>query len=396
MLFCTRLAADDESSSKHTMLPARLHIVPRTCLLHTISQVMRHKAAARGALGALGGLAASTCAAAAITQQPALAQSSESVLSVLHLEDLTSTISEHPLVRAALPLMPQSLKEIIVGTAVHAVAQHLDKADLDATTREQLRLAASGLTTGVAPEVVQQLTDQLSDSLDLPLMSHSQKCAIVHLVATLMLGDANVLAHSVSAVGERKQRIGSQVEMLRDPERRKALATRLNEQIDLPLLDEAQEQVVFERIVDTLGGAIARLIPPTWDEVLRGLSADEIAYFKQHAARRLEEELLAPLPMLPKEYTSVAVRTFVDYAVDYAVDRTELGHAVLAPSEQLQRLRRLEAELRAEDAAVQRRALRQRHAIARKLQSLEQQKVQAKLEAKAACKAKEGSWWRLW
>jgi len=231
-----------------------------------------------GARGLAAGLTTGLAAATATATQSAPATTPPSVLTYAQLEDLTLDVAEHPLVRVMMPLMPESLKVVLVGKVVSAIAAQLDATDLDPRTREQIALAADGLSEGVSHETVERLAEHVDASIDLPFVSKEQTRALVRTVASLMLGDASlsVRENTISTVGERKARLHSFVEALRDPEARRALATRLNAKVDLPFLSEEQEQRAFEKLVDVLGGTLGRLIPPEVLETLRGLSAEEI------------------------------------------------------------------------------------------------------------------------
>ena len=96
---------------------------------------------------------------------------------------------------------------------------------------------------------------------------------------------------------------------------------------------------------------------------------------------RLRQAVL-PLPIpITEDLVQRVVSVTVD-ALFHAILNSEVGSTALSPKQRLVRIRRLEAETKAELAMNERRAARQKFAAARRLKVLLEQKAAIKREIK--------------
>ena len=293
----------------------------------------------------------------------------------LHIEPL---VVEHIVASACdrfvVPLLPRIVSDTVVSAVVTAVVQRLESADLDASAQRAIHEAAIAQSQGVTDATAARISREVSAQLSLPLLTDVQKHSLVEQVLALILGDTTLLQLSSRAAASVHQSVGR---TLLDPAKRIELATRLNEAVDLPMLNEAQEQKLFETLVAALGRAIDSLFPSQLASALRGLDGAEIALLKETTTERLLERM--PMPFLdalhlPPEKVSEIVGVGVAGIFSLVLETEAAAVTLLAPSERLAKLRRQEVDVRSELGMLERRARRARLAVERRLRDVEEQK----------------------
>ena len=301
------------------------------------------------------------------------------LISAVEQEDMGAALSDK--LRSVPPFLPGIICDAVGAKIVAALVQTLEEVPLDAATRSAIRHAAALHSSGVDDAALERLTREVSSRVDIPLLSKEQERQLIAQAIALGIGDTTLASLATERVATVHRSFGR---LLLDPAARRALATRVNAAVDVPGLGEAQEQALFERALDLVGGAIDKLVPAEWRALLDGLDAAELAALKAATTARLLERdaLLGRLPAPMHDAARPLVAAAVEQLFE-ALLQTGVGAAALAPHERLQRLRAAEAALRAELAAAERRARRERTAAERRLKALEAQKDAAKREARA-------------
>lgn len=321
----------------------------------------------------LAGAAAFAAAAATAASIHKAAHAKPIRLSAAEQEDVAAGISE----KLSVPFVPRSLLDLIVSKVVQAILEELEKLDLDERTVETIQKAARMQSSGMDDRVLKKLVEDVCSLVDVPLLTKVQKRAIIEQTVAVAIGDTTLLQLAAANTGAAHVSFGR---LILDPSSRKAVAKRLNNAVDFPGLNEEQEQVLFEAAIDFVGSSIDSFVPAEWHALLDGLDKGEIGQLKAAATTRLVES--APLP-LRRSLSDEKLRAVIAAAVDGlfgALLRSDLGGAALGLNEQLDRLRRLEAEMHAEAAFLARRAQRDQGATARRLRALETQKAGIKAE----------------
>ena len=322
-----------------------------------------------------GGLLLSRCDGGATT----------SIFTPVQQEDVAMMLAERINVGPFI-MMPAALKEAIASRIVAAVAEAVGSSELDEASRAEIQRAVETVTAGVSPETVDRVVAVVNKHVNVPLVDEATEHEILRQAVSLMLGDTGPLELLGSSVSSG----GGIVRRLLQPEQRAKLAATLAARIDLPFLDEAQEKKLLERVIEGMGGALERLLPAETVRALDGLDKEELDQVKQLTVARLQATTAAALPFVPAEQQQRAIGALVDAAFDALAD-SSLGAAVLAPAEQLERLKRAEATLRASADSLARQGARRQAEIARRLAAVERQKKQLKKEIRASRKR----WW-LW
>ena len=274
------------------------------------------------------------------------------IISAAEQEDIAANLIEN----ISIPFLPRVILDAVLVKVVAAVVETLQSANLDSNARAAIRQAAKAQSAGADEETMMRLAQDVSKRLDLPLLTHTQQHALVLQVLSVMLGDTTLSGSLLQGAASAHRTFGR---MLLSPTSRKALATKINEAVDLPMLSEQQEQRLFEAAVEALGTAIDSIIPAELQKMLDGLDASEIGLLKASTTQRLVETVKLPVPVpLPAATIHTLVSATVDALFSCLLD-TELGSSALAPEDQLVRVRRLEAEAQAEAAFLQRKSERE-------------------------------------
>ena len=283
-------------------------------------------------------------------------------------------------------MMPSSLKEMIATRIVAAVADAVSSSELDEASSKEIQHAAETVTAGVSPETIDHVVDVVNKHINVPLVDEATEREIIRQAVSLMLGDSQPL----ELLGSSVRSSSGIVRRLLEPEQRAKLAATLAARIDLPFLDEAQEKKLLERVIEGMGGALERVLPAETVRALDGLDTEELEKVKQLTVARLRATSSAVLPFVPAEQQQRAISALVDHVFALLAD-SSLGAAVLAPAEQLERLKRAEALLRGSADSLKRQAARRQAEISRRLAAIERQKKELRKEIR-----KSRKWGWLW
>eukprot|EP00854_Cymbomonas_tetramitiformis_P007877 gene7877-9354_t len=151
-------------------------------------------------------------------------------------EEQVAVISEKADALLDIPLLPSGLKAVLLMQAVKTVSLQLDRR----LTHEQ-RQRVQALDVGAVPpeDFVEELVVTLRGAIDIPILDQPMEDEVLRVVLKAMLADQSVSSQVASSAA--KSTI-SAFRALKDPRSREALVARLNKAVDLPLLDEEQEQ----------------------------------------------------------------------------------------------------------------------------------------------------------
>jgi hypothetical protein len=219
---------------------------------------------------------------------------SEQVLPFRHLTlpradvqkaELTAAVAD----KVPLPFVPVVVKESIAGVVVTLTLDQIEnslpeqlRAELEAAMKSYESVAASGISVELKEKLVKQITSKIEVT---DLVSQSQKEAMVRAVLDALLGDRQFGASVCSSVAGAAS---GGLNQLVDPQKRLEFVRRVNEQIDLPFLDEAAEEKLFMAMANAVVAGIEALVPKSCLDILDGCSTEELADFKGLVVDRLE------------------------------------------------------------------------------------------------------------
>eukprot|EP00747_Dinoflagellata_sp_TGD_P180153 gnl/TRDRNA2_/TRDRNA2_32138_c1_seq1.p1 gnl/TRDRNA2_/TRDRNA2_32138_c1~~gnl/TRDRNA2_/TRDRNA2_32138_c1_seq1.p1 ORF type:complete len:313 (-),score=66.02 gnl/TRDRNA2_/TRDRNA2_32138_c1_seq1:61-957(-) len=264
---------------------------------------------------------------------------------------------------------------MVLGQAVQVVATELPKR-LTKAQMEHITRVMDGAADGIDAQEREQVIQAVSGSLSaVPLVPESMRNVLVGDIFDIIVGDTSLGAYTVGAAGSL---ITGTASNLLNQEGRTKLATRINNAVDLPGLSEEQEQAIFLKAVDFVGGYLEALIPPTWRKCLQGASPQEIDMFKQNIVTTLDGKF--GLPFLSAEKRQGICRCVVDYMFDSFLDASGLDGVVLNPEMQLARLEKVQSDTKIELEVLRRQSARRDAALVRRLELLDKQKADLKKE----------------
>jgi hypothetical protein len=222
----------------------------------------------------------------------------------------------------------------------------------------------------VSQDLVDDTVAELNGQLDLPFIDEGTENEILQAAVELLLGDSDLYMMTVHAIGTTGR--GALSDIL-DPARRSELATRLNESIDLPLLNEAQEQMVMETAIGSTGEVLDSVIPKRWVAYIQGCDKEELDELKVYVTDRIVQRVPV-IPLVGGGTTAAIVTTIVGAAFDGMVLGSGIDEIVMNKEQRLAKLRELEAAVMAEKAAAERAAARRDATFSRRLCQLEDEK----------------------
>jgi len=296
-----------------------------------------------------------------------------SALSPLQVMDVTNMVIE----RVSLPMVPTSMQEAILAKCVQHVSDELPKY-LTSRQLQNLRAGVDKAGSDISTQEREKLVKAMADTLQVALLPSNMREKVACVIIDAVLGDVTVAGTAGAFVAVAGTSIGSAGSLL-DADGRKRIATRLNEQVDLPLLNEEQEQVLFEKFVDAVVQPLEKLIPEDMRSHLKAASAAELEALKQHLTETLLEKLPG-LPFLDKEKERQMLRVVVDFIVETFIDHSGLDGVLLTPEVQLMRIKQAEQDAIMAFELARRQNARREAAMKRHLASVRAQKAQLERE----------------
>jgi hypothetical protein len=110
--------------------------------------------------------------------------------------------------------------------------------------------------------------------------------------------------------------VEKQKKMVLSAEKRKALATRLNGMVDVPFLNEAQEQKIAESIIDKIMGPLESAMPTDAEMTSMARSAGEQS-MQQTVKQRVVESMnkKIDIPGLAESHEAIVFGMVTDYVL---------------------------------------------------------------------------------
>lgn len=271
----------------------------------------------------------------------------------LGLDSTTSQLVTRVCDIPSLRMVPGILRRPLAQVAVK---KGLPLIDEDETLRDHILAGRTG-----HPVFITRLASALDEALDLEILTPTQQSALSTGVATVLLTPSAASKAFFERLDEKAIALAP---TLRREEDRVALATAINDAIDIPFMSEEKEQVLFEGLVDSASDLLDKFLPGELQEaVLEGTAAEQ-AFVRAQLISRLEPQIMGRLPMgllarvdavvhrsnltaLPNRVAVAAVDATLGYVREKRPDE------MLSPAERRARLAAREVELRAECERVE-------------------------------------------
>lgn len=218
---------------------------------------------------------------------------------------------------------------------------------------------------------IQKIADQVSQELfeksviHLPMLTPEQEHTMLQQILRVVF--------QVLTTSETERRTSwlstnlldvGQILLLASPERRRQLAVKVNDIVDIPLLDENQEEKLLILAVERVAEALHELFPPALLRNLQGESLQGLSEMKEY----LIESVNAKVDLIgfTEEQEAAMIRTMIDLLIDVYAGDTDAAMLLTSPMDEKDTLRQelanLDWEIQASHARFQREqmALQQR------------------------------------
>lgn len=215
------------------------------------------------------------------------------------------------------------------------------------------------------PLIVQRFAHALDESMaasqQLRVLSRAQQTLLAQAVASVLLTPSAGVSGLFEDLDSRALGLSP---CLQTAEERRALATAINEAIDLPGMDEEQEQELFEKMVDQIATWVNRVLPEELRTPLLSGTPGEVDAVRTQLITIVEPEVVRCLPMgmlvridglgLGTELEAVPAKVSAA-VVDAVIEsiRSARPDELCDPAERLERLDARWDELRAERGRIE-------------------------------------------
>ena len=108
---------------------------------------------------------------------------------------------------------------------------------------------------------------------------------------------------------------------------REELATKLNDMVDIPLVDDGTEQKAAEKLIDTVCDALERVVPGPVQDLLQTSSPEELRDVRKNLVARVNK--VVDVPWVSEQQEREAIRAIVDFWLNYY----GLGEGTQTPEE---------------------------------------------------------------
>ena len=218
---------------------------------------------------------------------------------------------------------------------------------------------------------------QINDAIYIPIISKEAQTAIVEQLCMILFTPSNFDA-------VRRKIVARAVREVFNTDSRMLLATKLNENIDLPLLSEDKEQMMAEKLVNTCFDLLENFIPASIRSILENTSPEELQAVRRNMVTRLAERI--DIPFTTEEHEEKVLK----YIVDFFLEFYGLQEGTKSPEEQL-----IDLEHELNCVKLELEAF-QEISAEKIIQMKENKKALVRKQNKIAKSMKGGSWFRFW
>ena len=211
----------------------------------------------------------------------------------------------------------------------------------------------------LADEVSQELFDQ--SMVHLPMLTPEQE----HIILTQIVR----VIFQVLTTSETERRtawissnlVDTSQALLASPERRRQLARKINQVVDIPLMREDQEEAILFLAVEKCANLIQELLPPELIRNLQGEDPRGLSEMKDYLIESVNSKV--DLIGFTEEQEAALIRTMIDLLVDMYASDTDAALLLCSPTEQKEKIRQELAKLDWEIHASQARFQREQEAL---------------------------------
>ena len=283
-------------------------------------------------------------------------------------QEFSDSIAEEVQKKVKIPFVPDPVVTYVLSRAVQNMSSDLSQD----TLKRVLELAQTEATAtkydDMSKEELDSLADQvakeLNPTIDVPMLDETQEYEVLRQIMRVVF---SIMTTSESDA--RKKRIKTELEVSHDlltsEESRAKLVEAINAAVDVPILDESQEERVLSVAVASCAETLQTLLPPELIETLKGESPDAIAEMKEYLITTVNERV--DLVGLSEDQERILIETMVQILIDTYVDETEAEFLLLTQDEQREELMQRQALLEYQMEVSQRKYEREQKNLGAKI-----------------------------
>jgi len=162
-------------------------------------------------------------------------------------------------------------------------------------------IAGEAGANGVSEAIIRQI----NDSIYIPVLSREAQNAVVEQLCSALFSPNN----NFETV--RRQMVARALQEVFNADSRIVLATKLNENVDIPLLSEDKEQAIAEKLVNVCFDLLEAFVPATIRDLLQNTSPEEIQEVRNSMVTRLADKI--DIPFTSEDQEEKALRYIVDF-----------------------------------------------------------------------------------
>jgi hypothetical protein len=290
-------------------------------------------------------------------------------------EEIAGRIQEHfaDIPFAPAPLVTYCLKQILENMSNDldpATLSQINEVIVAETTASEYDDFSSEQITTLSNQVAKELCDNNKSAIHLPMLSKTQEYEIIKQIVRVVF--------EVLTTSEEERRISwissnldAGKDLLSSPERRKKFAATINQVVDIPLLNEDQEESILEAALEQCATTLEQLLPPNLLSTLKGESPEGLAEMKEYMIDTVNGRV--NLVGFDEQQEEEIIRNAINLLIDEYANDIETEMLLLTKPEQEKRLQEKIAELGWELEASQARFQREQANLQTQLDRIQQQ-----------------------
>jgi hypothetical protein len=240
-----------------------------------------------------------------------------------------------------IPFVPSPVIEYVLTEALKRLSTDLSP-DLIRMVNELLATSATPSSFDNLPKedidaLAVQVAHHLNPFIDVPVLDEEQEVYVLQEIFKVVFSFL-----TTSDATRRRQMLEAGVkggrELLGTDESRRELVRTINKAVDIPLLDEGQEEALLFAAVQSCADTIQSLLPPELIQTLKGERPESVADMKAFLIDKVNAKV--GLIALNEAQERVLIEAMVDILIDQYLDGTEMEFLVLSPAEQSKKLQK--------------------------------------------------------
>lgn len=251
--------------------------------------------------------------------------SNSTSLRLIFTEELCSLLADDVKERVDLPFIPETILAAIIDQSLQKLATHVSPEILK---KIELMLAAAATESpyddmGEAErnQLADEVAKEISQNVAMPMLVHAQQedvvlqrifRAVFAILTTKKCYAKDILVAELDMV----------LRVFKDPSSRKLLVDAINKIVDIPMLNEHQEAIVFDTLIDRCADILEWILPVDFGTTLRDMPVDGVEEMKVYLVDTINSRI--NIPMLNEDQEQALIQGLVTILMDSSARLFEL------------------------------------------------------------------------